>query len=89
MRPNWAAGDGRVEPYKTSPAVQETLAQLKYISIDYDLHLLGGEGSNQSLLKSIFLKFKSKSEAKRARRRILEEQHGGQWPPFAVNFAVA
>jgi hypothetical protein len=76
------------ELFKTSPAVQETEAQLKYISIDYDMDMLRDEGSKQSLLKCIVLQFKSKFEAKRARRRIVEEQHGGQWLPFAVSFAV-
>ncbi len=66
------------EPFKTSPALLETLAQLKYISIvyDMDMELPSLDGSKQSLLKSVVLKFKSKSEAKRARRRIIDEQHG-------------
>ncbi len=79
----------------TAPAVQETLAQLKYMSIDYDRVMEHLEWAERPILdgseyrKCVLLKFKSKSAAKRARRRIIEEQHGGQWPPFAVHFAAA
>ena len=73
------------EPFKTSPAVQETRKQLPYIGINYDGAMQIDDDPTQNL-QLIYLKFKSKADAKRARRRIVEEQHGGQWPPFAVSF---
>ena len=76
------------EPFKTSPAVQETLVQRQHISICCESTMWCAAGS-ESWVKCIILKFKSKSEAKRARRRGIEEQLGGQWPPFAVSFAEA
>ncbi len=53
------------------------------------MEMLRDDGLKESLLKSVFLKIKWKSDTKRARRRIVEEQHGEKWPPFAASFVVA
>ena len=45
------------------------------------------ERSGKRTLYWIMLSFATKGRAKLARDRILEEQNGGDWPPFAVAFA--
>jgi hypothetical protein len=65
------------EPFKTSPAVQETLVQWQHRSICCESTMWCAAGS-EFWVKCIILKLKSKSEAKRARRRGIEEQHSGQ-----------